>query len=260
MYTVFNDGRALVKRVALLCAAALLMASPALAADLPARMPIKAPVVAPVSWTGWFGGVSIGARWADVDGETISWRGGPPPFPALAQQGYDSTTFRGGGYLGYNWQLDPTWLVGLEGDIAWGDGSTRVDRLQGLPVNIGNFSEFRHTWDGGIRGRVGYLFAPTWLLYATGGVQWQQVEATVNCAAATCTIAPFNQTNDTTLVGWTVGGGIETLLWDHWLARVEYRYADYGTWRTSFGPPSETIVKDFAVNTQTAFVGLARKF
>jgi len=158
----------------------------------------------------------------------------------LAQQDYDSTTFRGGGYLGYNWQLDPNWVVGLEGDFAWGSASTRVDRLQGLPpaplVNVGNISEFKQTWDGGIRGRVGYLLAPTRLVYATGGVQWQHVEATVNCAPATCTITPFSQSNDETLTRWTGGGGIETLLWDNWLARLEYRYADYGTWRTVFGP------------------------
>lgn len=60
--------------------------------------------------------------------------------------------------------------------------------------------------------------------------------------------------------GWTGGGGIETLLWDNWLARLEYRYADYGTWRTAFGPPAELIVNDFAVTTHSALLGYGRKF
>ncbi len=241
--------------------------APAGAADL-SRMVTKAPVVAPWSWNGLYAGGSLGARWADVDGTTISFGGGPPPFPALAQQGYDSATFRVGGYLGYNWQLNANWLVGLEGDLAWGNGSKRVEALQGIsPANIGNFSEFKHTWDGGIRGRIGYLWSPTWLIYFTGGVQWQHMEATVNCGTATCGPAatpggvPFLQTNSTTPAGWTIGGGIETVVSGNWLARAEYRYADYGTWRTSFGPvPPVLIVKDFDVATHTAFFGLAYKF
>lgn len=52
--------------------AVLTLSPPALAADLPIKMPLKASAAAAVSWTGWFGRVSIGARWADVDGETIS--------------------------------------------------------------------------------------------------------------------------------------------------------------------------------------------
>ena len=70
---------------------------------------------------------------------------------------------------------------------------------------------------------------------ATGGVQWQHVEATVNCAANTCGIgllggfppgAPYLQTNDTTRTGWAIGGGVETMLPGKWLLRGEYRYAD----------------------------------
>ncbi len=241
---------------------ALGFAVPAQGADLP-KMVTKAPIV-PVAvtpaWNGFYAGISAGGRWADVDGTTISFGGGAPPFPALVNQDYDSSTFRAGGYLGYNWQLSPNWLVGIEADLAWGDGSASVNALQGLPSNVGNFSEFRHQWDGGIRGRVGYLMTPTWLLYLTGGAQWQHVEAKVTCPTATCTGSPFTQTNDTTLLGWTIGGGMEALVSRNWLARLEYRYADFGTWNTSFGPAAVAIVKDFDVKTHTAFAGLAYKF
>lgn len=243
---------------------ALALAAPALGADLP-KMVTKAPIV-PIAvtpaWTGFYAGVSAGARWAEVDGTTISFGGGPVPFPSLAQQDYDSATFRTGGYVGYNWQLWPNALVGIEGDLAWGDGSASVDALQGLsPVtNSGNFSEFSHKWDGGIRGRVGYLLTPAWLLYVTGGVQWQHVEAKVVCGASTCTTNAFTQTNDTTLSGWTIGGGVEVMMSRQWLARAEYRYADFGTWNTSFGPAAVAVVKDFDVKTHTAFAGIAYKF
>jgi outer membrane immunogenic protein len=243
--------------------------SPALAADMPVK---AAKVVAPIapSWTGWNAGISLGARFADIDGTSLSFGGGPLPFPALANQGYDSTTFRVGGYLGYDWQFDPKWLVGLEGDFAWGDASKHVDALQGIAIaNTGNFSEARQTWDAGLRARLGYLLTPTWLLYATGGVTWQHFEATENCAVNTCgpgpflggfpTGAPYQQTNSATLAGWTVGGGIETMLPDKWLLRAEYRYADFGTWTTNFGG-TPVIVKAFDLATHTAFFGFAKKF
>jgi outer membrane immunogenic protein len=61
-------------------------------------------------------------------------------------------------------------------------------------------------------------------------------------------------------MGWTLGGGLESMVWRNWLARLEYRYADYGTWRTVFGPPVVAITKDFAVITHTAFAGIGYKF
>ena len=244
-----------------------LAVAPALAADLPMKTPPAAVAPAP-QWTGWNVGLSLGARWADIDGTSLSFGGGPVPFPALANQSYDSTTFRVGGYLGYDWQFDPKWLVGLEGDFAWGDAKKHVDALQGIaPANTGNFSVVRQTWDAGIRARLGYLLDPTWLIYVTGGVQWQHIEATENCAANTCGVgliglpagAPYLQTNSTTLTGWSIGGGIEKMLPGRWLIRGEYRFADFGTWTTSFGG-TPVIVKSFDVQTNTAYLGLAKKF
>jgi len=65
-----------------------------------------------------------------------------------------------------------------------------------------------------------------------------------------------------------VGGGIETALSAHWLARAEYRYADYGrssftTARTTspdFGSQTITDVFDVALRTHTVNFGLAYKF
>jgi outer membrane immunogenic protein len=243
-------------------AVAVIFATGAQGADLP-RQTIKAPpgavAIAP-SWAGFYLGGSLGGRWADVVGTTISFGGGPPPFPDEATQGYDSSTFRGGIYGGYNWHLWPTVVAGIDLDFAWGSGSASVNALQGLPSNADNFSEFEHGWDAGIRARLGYLFTPTWLIYVTGGIQWQHVEARVICSVGTCGGAAFDESNDTTRSGWTVGGGVETMLTGNWLGRVEYRYADYGTWQTTFDPATVMLVKDFDLTTHTAFAGLAFRF
>lgn len=247
--------------------AVALMASPVHAADLMVKAPPRVVAPAAPDWTGVNLGLSLGGRWADITGTSLSFGGGPVPFPPLAIQNYDSVTFRVGGYLGYDWQIAPNWLVGLEGDFAWGDGKKHVDALQGIaPVNTGNFSEVRQTWDAGVRARLGYLIDPTWLLYVTGGVQFQHIEATVHCAANTCgpTViplggAPYEQTNATTRTGWAVGAGVEKMLPGKWLIRGEYRYADFGSWTTSFGG-APIIVKQFDLATHTALVGVAKKF
>lgn len=73
---------------------------------------------------------------------------------------------------------------------------------------------------------------------------------------------PSAITDTTTRVGWTVGGGMEAMLW----ARGEYRYADIGTWsptdaRLSPGVGSTFAVTDaIRIRTQTATAGVGYKF
>jgi outer membrane immunogenic protein len=244
-------------------AAALSIATAAQGADMALKAP---PRVVVENWTGWNVGASLGARYADVDGTTLSFGGGAPPFPALAHQEYHSWAYRVGGYLGYDWQVNRNWVIGVEGDFAWGDGKKHVDALQGIVfTNTGNYSEVRQTWDAGLRARAGYLLDPSLLLYATGGVQWQHFDATVNCTINTCNPAgnpagaPFLQTNGLTRTGWAVGGGLEKMFADRWLARVEYRYADFGNSTETFGG-APLIVKAFEFKTHTAYFGIAKKF
>jgi hypothetical protein len=51
------------------------------------------------------------------------------------------------------------------------------------------------------------------------------------CYADKCVVCADvrNETYVWAKPGWTVGGGIEAMLWGNWLGRVEYRFADYGS-------------------------------
>ena len=151
--------------------AVALVASPVNAADMPVKAARVVAEPAP-TWTGWNFGLSAGARFADITGTSLSFGGFPVPAPLLASQSYDSTAFRFGGYLGYDWQFAPKWVFGLEGDFAWGDAKKHVDALQGIAAsNTGSYSEVRQTWDAGLRARLGYLMDQRgWPI--TGGVQW----------------------------------------------------------------------------------------
>jgi len=225
----------------------------AAAADLGRRpdMTVRAPVYVPAfSWTGFYLGLALGGRWGDIEATSIAAGGGGPV--ANVVRDYDSATFRVGGYVGYNWQVAPTWLLGVEADIAWGDGSESNALVPGFVFVPGDSFTVKHRADGSVRGRLGYLMAPTWMLYLTGGVAWQDLEATATLSGT------GTQTNSDVRTGWTLGGGLEGFLWGNWLARAEYRYADYDTWRTSFFGGGTVV--DIKAQTHTATVGLAYKF
>jgi outer membrane immunogenic protein len=211
------------------------------AADLDAKLFRKAPAAqaAVSSWTGFYAGLGLGFRTTEDDLTTTSHLQTGPPVDltgAALTQPFNGTGFRANPYAGYNWQVAPRWVVGVEADVGFGD---RTTTLQGFTSPAFGFSgdpadslSVKTTWDASLRGRIGYLVTPSTLLYATGGAAWQHDKVTSNCLGFGCSVSaatPAVVTNSTIRAGWTVGGGIETVLWGSWLARAEYRYADYGT-------------------------------
>jgi outer membrane immunogenic protein len=232
------------------------------AADLgrPVYYPPLPPPALVYSWTGFYIGGSLGARWNDVDGSVTSALLGEPPFRPVSQisgagNGFDTTAFRGGVFGGWNWQFSGPWVVGVEGDAGWTTDKSATfngspyaaNILVGTPTFRGPFPvlgsySVKTTWDASARARAGWLATPTILLFATGGAAWLHLDATSNCQTvlapvATCapgnffngTLGPAVLNDSTTRTGWTVGGGIEALLGGNWLVRAEYRYADFGT-------------------------------
>jgi outer membrane immunogenic protein len=278
------------KKVTIAIAAiAALMVEPALSAD----MAVKALAPASPSWSGFYLGASVGGRWMDTTADELSVtiNGTPQHCPAgvpcvLSDQ-LNGSTVRLGGYLGYNWQVSPTWLVGLEGDIAWARQTTTHFGM-GLPGTINGFLfagpgnppngpadsfSVATRWDASARARVGFLVTPSALLYVTGGAAWLNFSSTSSCAlapAGSCatTVAPLSITNSTTRVGWTIGGGGEMRLSSNWFLRTEYRYADFGTAAytnttvNTLGGNAFVYLDtyDVHIRTHTGLVGIAYKF
>ncbi|PDT91689.1 hypothetical protein CO669_04685 [Bradyrhizobium sp. Y36] len=251
--------------------------SPVLAADLP----VKAPPAAAPTWSGFYAGVSIGARWGDNDWQTSDIA---PTFGAGAivptggtGGAIDSVAARFGGYLGYNAQISTSWVAGVEADVGWADNKKTTNPVPGtaglffgVPFVGLPSGTVKETWDGSFRGRLGYLVAPDTLVYGSGGVAWHRLELNASCTVVPgnsfCFGSAHNETFASTKAGWTLGGGVEHMI-GHWLARVDYRYADFGTsTQTFFAAGGVGIgfddrftarVKD---RTHTATVGLAYRF
>jgi outer membrane immunogenic protein len=262
-------------------------AGAAAAADMSVKAPVYKAAPAPVwSWTGFYIGGAVGARWANNE-----WRTSDlfpifviPPVQPTTTGPMDSTAARVGSYFGYNWQLPSAWIVGVEADIGWANNTRTQTPVPGTAGIFGSgcagtgtttpctglpTAAVNETWDGSARGRLGMLVTPDTLLFGTAGVAWQRAEIAATCPGfvgiAPFCLVPRTESAAKTMTGWTVGGGLEQRMWSNWLARIDYRYAEFGTFSqlffNTFGPGfDERFTGNVKVRTHTLNFGLAYKF
>ncbi|WP_204277303.1 outer membrane protein, partial [Klebsiella oxytoca] len=76
--------------------------------------------------------------------------------------------------IGYNWLAAPRWVVGLEADLQASGirGSAYQVTTPPFADQTGTGVSKSIGWFGTVRGRVGFLIDPQWLLYATGGLAY----------------------------------------------------------------------------------------
>jgi outer membrane immunogenic protein len=247
-----------------------LAVGPVNAADLrPPPMYTKAPVMAAYNWTGFYIGLNGGYSWGQsrtdftITGVTAG---------SVSQ---NMNGWVGGGQIGYNWQAG-TWVYGLEADIqATGQKGTfnlstpaicPINTIAVLPCSTGNGSvEQKLPWFGTLRGRLGVTPTANWLLYATGGLAYGEVDTNATFTAAVAfpggpVIASTSTSanSSTTRVGWVVGAGAEWAISGPWTAKVEYLYVDLGSVSTSFtGPgPFTLLTTSSHVTDSVARVGV----
>jgi outer membrane immunogenic protein len=185
-------------------------------------------VVAYYNWTGFYAGLQAGYAWGTSDWDIPPVSNSPKGFLV-------------GGTLGYNYQTG-SFVWGIEGDIAWADVKGSVDCGLGLTCETAN------RWLGTVRGRVGYAF-DRFLPYITAGGAFGGVRASINPG-------PLMSATDT-LMGWTVGGGIEYAFLGNWTAKIEYLYVDLGHFDTGFTAP---IVNNVSFRENVVRAGLNYKF
>ena len=208
--------------------AAWVAGQPAAAADL-GRMPTKAPSVStpvPVQdWTGFYVGGNAGYSWGRTDLDYT--RDALPPVTTTL----DPNSFIGGGQIGYNWQLG-SWVLGVEGDVAWRHGTDATTFTSGNA--FGDFATFNteQNWVGTVRPRVGFA-ANNWLVYGTGGVAFGGFKHSLT-ETRPGVVTRMTADSDTK-TGWTAGAGVEYAFANHWSLGVEYLYMDFGT--TTLLPP-----------------------
>jgi len=171
---------------------------------------------------------------------------------ALAQMATNNSSlnshgFIGGGQVGYNYETSKGVLLGLNIDFDGLTNSNNTFNLQ-KTVNLADFDESymgslsatqRINYLSTVGARLGYLFYPTFLVYATGGFAYGNVTLNTAWTAQESlgpTVFPAIATQNSlskTLTGWTAGGGIEWLFKPNWSAILEYTYYSLNNFNSS---------------------------
>ena len=292
-----GDGSVQTSKTIVPTLALALLAGPACGADLPR---FKAPPLRPtLPWEGPYvggnigggvGGANIPTHSVPVDPSAAFMNSVDPfgtvissgfavavPSPgwqvgsnALANTGVAKFTpagVLGGLQGGYNFQLSPRMIAGVEADIQatniGGQGSyagvsqtssayasktqayygftpadyTRTRSIFGYGTISANLN-----WLGTLRGRAGFLVLPDLLLYGTAGFAYGGVSATalhsavasqVNNDAGATAVASYRSTPgygkySGVRTGWTAGGGLEWRVAQNWSLKAEALYYDLG--------------------------------
>jgi opacity protein-like surface antigen len=224
--------------------AALIVAGPALAADLPLKAP---PKLAPWTWSGFYLGGHAGYGWShdprSVPADDPFFLG---KFPGFGVAGYDGKGWLAGFHAGANWQ-DGRVVGGLEIDLS-ATGIQGSSTATAGPVFVGGpglprfesgdaTNSGRFEWLGSARARLGYLATPDVLLYGTGGLAWTHYTHDENLRNNRVLVGPppelagiFSSVSSPNWrFGWVAGIGGEMRLFNsNWLARLEYLHYDFG--------------------------------
>ena len=197
-------------KIKFLAAAALvasLMASSALAADLPARVykgAPPAPVAVPsFSWTGFYLGADAG--WSHLNSVSDT---------ALGSASNNVNGFAIGALAGYNYEFSGGFVVGAELDGTYVTGNhTNSTALAGTAVRAGQ------EWTDRARLRLGYALDRA-LIYVAGGYTYADHNILFSGASA--------GSGPKSLNGYNLGVGVDYAVTDNWLVRLEYIHDQFG--------------------------------
>jgi outer membrane immunogenic protein len=162
------------------------------------------------NWSGFYGGATVGYGFGTSDGY----------LQRNANHGEASNDPSGGLLgltLGYNHQIAPQWIIGVEGDISFAD----ITGEQNMQIWDGHY--WVGSWDAfsTLRGRLGYVMGAT-LLYGTGGLAALSSSESIHGDNG-------NQSTDAHgwRAGWVVGFGVEHAFTDRLSGKVEYLHAGF---------------------------------
>lgn len=238
--------------------ALIALGATASAADLPARTYTKAPVLEPVlNWTGFYIGGGFGYGMWDADQHLVQYG-----VPYGLDQRFGGRGWFGTVSGGYDWQLNPSWVVGVFGDAQFGDISGTISGGYTFPLSGQTKNDLNYA--AGVR--VGYLIAPNVLSYVNGGYSHAEFKGTNLLEFG---IYPLGySTGKLKQDGWFIGGGFENTLnmfgfnAPGWFLKTEYRLAQYDRKDVgvSYNGYSTPLAISFNPYVQTISTQLVYKF
>ncbi|WP_273759895.1 outer membrane protein [Bartonella sp. ML70XJBT.G] len=265
---------------------AFVSASAAHAADVvvpPSPTPVAPVIVNPsFSWTGFYIGGQIGGFSSKTKMDILTNGKNAPVHDDYLPK---LSGFMGGIYAGSNVDLGNGLILGVDTDIIWTDknDTKTVPAYEITPVhviyvnkmvkdagiNIGENEievgdkrshsfTFKEKWAGATRVRIGFA-AERIMPYVAGGIAYTQLQditsISITKKGTGKVIASGNLSDETkTMVGYTLGAGVDFAMTNNVIVRAEYRYSDFGKKKFS-NDKYETSYK-----TNDFRVGVAYKF
>lgn len=195
---------------------ACVLSTPSLAADLPARPRLTSPVV-DVGWSGMYAGINGG------------WNlGSFSPFcrtcgPTGTTVNLDDNNPFVGGHIGYLYQgVASNFVLGPEIGIQAWTFKSQAELIPATVLTPAVLLQQRIDWLAYANVRAGFTITPNVLVYLTGGAAWAHVKGeAINLAA-------LDTTNEQSLFGVNIGGGVEFKLTEYLVFGGEYRHYDFG--------------------------------
>jgi outer membrane immunogenic protein len=237
---------------------------PAMAADMAPYY--RGPVLAPAwSWTGVYFGGDVGGAFSS---DSATWNPLPSSaafatFPATGDTG--GSSFAGGFFAGYNYQIGNSFVAGIEGDwtgMRAGGAFTQpwIHNPSGAvtPTSAITMSS-EVEWAASLRGRLGYLIWPNLLAYGTGGATWGKLQYGASATRTSngyASGAAFTNTES----GWVAGGGLEWAPFTGFglLLRVEYLYYNFSSGQNAVAPGANFPANPSAFSWTSTNVSVGR--
>ncbi|WP_273759602.1 outer membrane protein [Bartonella sp. ML70XJBT.G] len=233
------------------------------AADV--RIPEQPAPVVPIiaapsfSWTGFYLGGQIGNFSSKPranylrDEETGQW------FPVNKEYLPKLSGFIGGIYAGSNIDINNGFIVGIDTDIMWvnkkdtkevgvpkgsqteeaaqsSGKSMRAKASRDDPPSPETSSEIiyhtlKQKWAGATRARVGFSI-DRFMPYVAGGIAYTQLRSIFSkdsdIEKKAVDLSDWLEDEKKTMIGYTLGGGVDFAMTDNIVMRAEYRYSDFG--------------------------------
>jgi outer membrane immunogenic protein len=198
----------------------------------------------------------------------------PLQFPGVAVPSVKQDGWLFGGFFGAQKQWGSL-VLGIEGDIdgadikgsgtssassafdhfADGERAICLDGCAPTTLNHDVSIESKIDMLASMRGKIGWSFAPDWLIYGTGGAAWAHVENTITSTETA--VLPEITTDPsvsggTSMFGWAAGAGID------WKWRLDAGSAlVFGVEYLHYGFPEQTIT--LADNNGASFAFTAKE-
>lgn len=190
-------------------------------------------------FAGFYAGAHAGYSWSDATFNSDPYNTTLPPNQFVSISGRSDNFDLDGGlfgfHTGYNVVTRKNILFGIEGDLTHLGNKDTVTGSQVVAgtdddINLDHRSTLELAWQGTLRGRLGYVSGRT-LFFGTAGVallktNWDETATAFDVDTGTSSIQTHS--DNETLTGLVLGGGVEYAVSRNVILGADYLYENFG--------------------------------